>query len=336
MNHHKKIHAGFTLVELLVVIAIIGMLVGLLLPAVQQAREAARIMQCGNNLKNLGLASMNHESSTHKFPSGGWHWGFTGDPDRGMNRNQPGGWTFSLLPYLEQDALYKLASNGQPDTPDKAKASVVLQTPVQTFYCPSRRSAKIYPGANDSLINADVAALKTSGTCMLAKADYAGNYGGKFANPGDGRFYPSSYSQANEYSRGNSWPTQTADGVIFTCSEVTIGQIRDGTTNTYLIGEKYLKSDAYETSGSSSDDNGIWVGADCDNCRVTYKATTSTPMQDRAGYDEYSMRFGAPHAGSFGMSMCDGSVQRISYSIDEETHYYLGVRNDGQAVNLNQ
>ncbi len=59
-------------------------------------------------------------------------------------------------------------------------------------------------------------------------------------------------------------------------------------------------------------------------------------MQDRTGYDEYSMRFGAPHAGTFGMCMGDGSVQRISYSIDEETHYRLGVRNDGQAVSLNQ
>ena len=128
----------------------------------------------------------------------------------------------------------------------------------------------------------------------------------------------------------------TANGVIFSCSEVTMGEIRDGTTNTYLIGEKYLKADAYETSGSSSDDNGVWVGADCDNCRVTYKATTSVPMQDRAAYDDYSMRFGSPHAGSFGMCMCDGSTQRISYSIDQETHYNLGVRNDGQAVNLNQ
>jgi len=334
-NQSMEKNGGFTLVELLVVIAIIGMLVGLLLPAVQQAREAARQMQCGNNLKNLGLASLNHESTTRKFPSGGWHWGFTGDPDRGMNRNQPGGWTFSLLPFLEQNALYQLSSNGQPDTPDKAKATTALQTPVTVFYCPSRRAAKIYPGANDSLTNADSAALKSSGTCMVAKTDYAANYGGYASNPGEARIYPSSYSQANEYSKKNTWPTQTANGMIYSCSEVTMGEIRDGSSNTYLLGEKYLKPDAYETAGSSSDDNGVWTGADCDNCRVTYKAAGSIPMQDRIGYDDYSMRFGSPHAGTFGMCMSDGSVQHISYSIDQDTHYNLGVRNDGNVTTLN-
>ena len=151
--HRKRVNGilrGFTLVELLVVIAIIGMLVGLLLPAVQQAREAARQMQCSNNLKNLALAALNHESSSKYYPSGGWSWSFTGDPDRGMNRHQPGGWTFSLLPFLEQNAIYQYSSNGQKDTPDKAKASEVLQMPVGVFNCPSRRTAKVYPGANDS------------------------------------------------------------------------------------------------------------------------------------------------------------------------------------------
>ncbi|MBQ2822771.1 MAG: DUF1559 domain-containing protein [Thermoguttaceae bacterium] len=335
--HRKRVNGilrGFTLVELLVVIAIIGMLVGLLLPAVQQAREAARQMQCSNNLKNLALAALNHESSSKYYPSGGWSWSFTGDPDRGMNRHQPGGWTFSLLPFLEQNAIYQYSSNGQKDTPDKAKAAEVLQMPVGVFNCPSRRTAKVYPGANDSLVNANSSGLKSSGTTMLAKSDYAGNYGGKVANPGEARVYPSSYEKANEYSRNNNWPTQNTDGTIYALSEVTIAQIKDGTTNTYLFGEKYVQSSTYETAGSSCDDNGIWVGADCDSCRVTYKSSATIPVQDRANYDEYSMRFGSPHAGAFGMAMCDGSTQRISYSIDQETHYWLGVRNDGESVTL--
>ncbi|MDO4571434.1 MAG: DUF1559 domain-containing protein [Planctomycetia bacterium] len=331
---------GFTLVELLVVIAIIGMLVGLLLPAVQQAREAARVLQCSNHLRNFGLAALNHESTTKTLPSGGWIWNFTGDSDRGLGRNQPGGWTFSLLPYLEQEALFRYSSNGNASTPEKTKASEVLQMPVATFHCPSRRTAKIYPGANDSLINADSSKLKTSGTTMCAKTDYAGNYGGTYTssssrinltNPGDARHYPSSYAAADTCNRTNSWPGQTANGVIITCGNIGMKNIQDGTSNTYLIGEKYLASDKYEIS-SSADDNGIWTGADCDNCRV---AGNILPLQDRSGYDnDYSQRFGSPHSGSFGMVFCDGSVRRVSYSIDAEAHRNLADRNDKEKVDL--
>src|SRR5258708_2752379 len=97
---------GFTLVELLVVIAIVGILVGLLLPAVQAAREAARRTQCQNNLKQLSLAMISHHTAHQKFPSGGWGWYLVADADRGTGPQQPGGWNYAILPYLEQEALF--------------------------------------------------------------------------------------------------------------------------------------------------------------------------------------------------------------------------------------
>ena len=91
---------GFTLVELLVVIAIIGILVALLLPAVQAAREAARKAQCMNNLKQMALGAQQHESAQGFFPTGGWGCSWTGDPDRGFTKKQPGGWIYNILPYI--------------------------------------------------------------------------------------------------------------------------------------------------------------------------------------------------------------------------------------------
>lgn len=150
---------GFTLVELLVVIAIIGMLVELLPPAVQQAREAARVLQCNNHLRQMGLAALNHESSIRTFPSGGWHWRMVGDADWGLEKNQPGGWGFSLLPFLEQNALFQLGSNGDStNTPSQTKKDAARQcneTPLPFFICPSRRSAKLYTfvdGTNHSQV----------------------------------------------------------------------------------------------------------------------------------------------------------------------------------------
>ena len=99
---------GFTLVELLVVIAIIGILIALLLPAIQAAREAARRSQCKNNLKQMGLAAQNHLSTQKCFPSGGWGFLWVGDPDRGYGSNQPGGWQYSILPFIDQRQIREI------------------------------------------------------------------------------------------------------------------------------------------------------------------------------------------------------------------------------------
>ena len=117
-NGSRTRASAFTLVELLVVIAIIAMLVALLLPAVQSARESARRVQCLNRVKQLALSVMNHESAHAYLPGGGWGWRWVGDPDRGFGNNQPGGWTYSVLPFLEETALWSMGS-GVGATEDK-------------------------------------------------------------------------------------------------------------------------------------------------------------------------------------------------------------------------
>ncbi len=166
--------SGFTLVELLVVIAIIGVLVALLLPAVQAAREAARRAQCSNQLKQIALAWQLHHD-THKFyPSAGWGYKWIGDADRGTGKKQPGSWAFSILPYLEATNLYQLGA-GATGTAKYDALTQLAQTPLPVFYCPSRRPAQAYhngdvsggPGINYNFGNTET----------LARTDYAANLG---------------------------------------------------------------------------------------------------------------------------------------------------------------
>ncbi|MDO4584747.1 MAG: DUF1559 domain-containing protein [Planctomycetia bacterium] len=337
----KRSNRGFTLVELLVVIAIIGMLVGLLLPAVQQAREAARTMQCNNQLRQMGLACMNHESALRKMPSGGWYWKFAGDPDAGFGAAQPGGWAYSLLPYLEQTALFQLGSDGVVDTPTGTyleESGIRSQTPVAVFNCPSRRASKTYK-SNSYPANAVPADSKD---ILVVKGDYAANIGSYNSNTVSS-FEPGSISDG--YQKVKSRTRSEHNGVIYDCSEVTLGEIRDGTTNTYLIGEKYLAPENYEFATFTYCDNeSLYVGSDSDTGRScgtienTQKGRTFSalpPIQDRSQYSSgNSVSFGSPHSGALGMAMCDGSVQRVSYSIDPETHALLGARNDGQPAKI--
>lgn len=329
MEHLKyRPGRGFTLVELLVVIAIIGMLVGLLLPAVQQAREAARQMQCNNNLRQMGLAALNLESSMCYFPSGGWHPGIVGDPDKGFGREQPGTWAYSLLPFLEQQALWGMGQ-GESDSNKKNPFAERSKVPIATFYCPSRRAVAGYPYKGALAGNANI---KTNDA--VAKNDYA-------ANAAD------DYAETVTYSTSDlTDKTPKAFykyGVIYGASIVTLGEIRDGTTNTYLFAEKYLDPNCYTTGTGEGDDLSAWNGADNDRLRRTgWKDAPDSltkvdcrPMQDRVGAN-LSIAFGSCHSGAFGAVMCDGSVQRVSYSIDPETHSYLGRKADGQIASIPQ
>ena len=125
--NERRIPEAFTLVELLVVIAIIGILVALLLPAIQAAREAARRNQCVNNLKQLSLGALNHESTFKHFPSAGigYHW--VGDPNYGYGRKQPGGWIYNTLAFIEEQQIHDMGMGVGTTWSDPARKKIFTQ-----------------------------------------------------------------------------------------------------------------------------------------------------------------------------------------------------------------
>ena len=169
----RRRDSGFTMIELLVVVGIISSLIAILMPAVQSAREAARATACRNHVSQLTKAILHHESSLGYFPSGGWGDAWLGVADRGSGVRQPGGWTFCILPFLEQSALMETVA-GVTSADAVARYRILTTTPVSLFACPSRRPSSPLPVAASSFR----AALDTTVSLTAAtRSDYAANAG---------------------------------------------------------------------------------------------------------------------------------------------------------------
>ncbi|MDX1963471.1 MAG: DUF1559 domain-containing protein [Pirellulales bacterium] len=333
MRHGVK--RGFTLVELLVVIAIIGILVALLLPAIQAAREAARRTTCTNNLSQLAKANLLFLDANKHFPSGGWGWHWVGDPDLAA-LEQPGGWGFSLLPFIEEKNTFELAKDANPQTitpRQKAGALKATQAVISILYCPTRRPPRLVNLGQPNGFQAHNAD-GVPNQVQVNKCDYAVNAGEQFIPWGAG---PGSLSEG---LRGNGFvpAVQKSTGISYQRSKVRIKNILDGTTNVYLLGEKSLRPIHYTTGTDFSDDHSAFSGDDYDLCRWAVRDGQNLPPKTDVELQDTSvgnvfLGFGSAHTAVFHAALCDGSVRSVSFEINFLTHRRLFNRGDGVAVN---
>ncbi len=291
---------GFTLVELLVVIAIIGILIGMLLPAVQQVREAARRTECANKLRQLSLGVINFESANRRFPSG---WTSARNSADGL---LPGwGWSAEVLPFIEQASLSNQI-DFRSAILDPSNLPLTTEV-VDTYLCPSDPAPEILNFVTE------VAEPVGSGSgnrnnsssvgdeVLLARSNYSGVFG--------------NIEAAEDPFRG--------DGIFFGNSRIGFRNIRDGSSNTMLIGERRNDIGAVTWVG-------VIDGIDEPFARVV-GATDRAPNNPNQGLQD----FRSYHPGGVNIGLADGSTQFVSDTVADDLFQALGSRAGGEVVSLN-
>lgn len=300
MPHSRR--SAFTLIELLVVIAIIAVLVGLLLPAVQKVREAAGRTKCQNNLKQIGTAVHNYHSATDTIVPA-WIGDNSKDPDGWAT------WGVLLLPYLEQDNIYRLWDLRYPASKQNPAA---YQQQLSVYHCPGRPNF------------------------VLSQGDFA---------PGGGGLtdYAASFGTAANFVNSNGAiipvnPPQSLDGSgnpIYTTwkGQLNFLSIVDGTSNTFMFGEKHVRPNSLR---GKNEDRSVFGGQNNSIRRMAGIAPNGdvrplSPPQNQNGALA-NTTFGGPHPGVCQFLFCDGSVRGVPLSIDLQTLTGLVTRSDGSVI----
>ncbi|WP_437194277.1 DUF1559 family PulG-like putative transporter [Planctomicrobium sp. SH527] len=307
----QKRKQGFTLIELLVVIAIIAILVALLLPAVQQAREAARMTQCRNNLKQLGLAFHNYHDTYTTFMPGGM-----------LTGQYPVGWVPRIFPFIEQGVRVETAISRYAPTDFWTRTSPYrthdpedpIWGPVPSLSCPS---SPLGNTASDQLTNGNFPYQAQQGALHYRAVSGSRDVGWFNSPSGEGRSYSTS-------------------GIVYPLSKVRMGSVIDGTSNTILLGET-SSTQGWSTSMSQAGFGGLkpWTFgffyyADgyltIDNKSVQY------PIGYTGNFTTNLTPFHSQHTGGANFSLADGSVRFLSRNMSLDILKNLSTRDGGEVI----
>ena len=302
-------------------------------------------------------ACLDHESARKRFPTGGWGWAWTGDPDRGNDWRQPGGWIYNILPYIEQQPLHDLGAGWALGT--AAELAAATQCAARRWPCctvPRGGWPIVYPWSAESWLTFQPGNMNRP-VGGVARTDYAICGGDIYTYPYWPHPIQAPYSGPRKLclrgrpaiprrpgrgrrddEPGRLWPPSTASGVSFCLSMIGAKDVTDGLSNTYLLGEKYLDPDYYcngsELRRQRLGDGGLRLhhGAVSPTGSLAGESEPRAEFRSRTRRDTTLATISAAPICGFNMALCDGSVRMISYSIDMMTHIHLANRHDGQVI----